>query len=374
MMGTTTSTIPLARLQSRLKKQCLLVTDPANVFYLTGFRGISPEERGATVLVTPRKVHLFVPKMYQTYGAGLASVRSRTVTLNVSEREGVLTSFRRRIPQGATVLFEAGNLTVAEHARIKSKLSVPLRKSGNMLEDIRIRKTAAELRVIRQAVSLTDQTFGRLVSYLKRTDYQRLTELEVAEKIWQIGRSLGGQGLSFKPIVAAGAGSAEPHYATGQRKLKRGQPLLLDFGISYGGYHGDLTRCLYLGKAPTDFRQRYAQVLEANRRGIEACRPGQTAAAVYAAAVYAAAADYFKDLGVEGQFLHALGHGVGVEVHEAPRFAPKQATKLEPGMVVTIEPGLYFAGQFGIRIEDYLVITERGAEALSSSPKNLVEI
>lgn len=185
-------------------------------------------------------------------------------------------------------------------------------------------------------------------------------------KGWMI--EAGGEGWGFDPIVSFGQGSSQPHYRTGSKQIGQG-PVLLDFGVIFRGYTGDLTRTMYIGKAHDTFREMYKLVLECNRLCIAACKPGIPAYQLHKVAV-----DFFQEHGVDTSFLHGLGHGVGLNIHEEPFFRSNCQTMLQPGMVITIEPGLYFPGEFGIRIEDYVIVTETGCEVLSTSPKELLEL
>lgn len=365
----------ISKLQTELSDRnadAIFVANPMNIYYLTGFRGLSPEEREVGLLVTKKDALLFLPEMYQQSARELEDVRNGDIELVIEkERDNLMTSFVQRIPQGAVVLYEGNNLLVSELNELQSRYSGVFQDAGGLIEELRIIKTEAEIEKIKKAVEITDETWNRLVGFLRSTDYTRFTELDIADELRRVARELGGEGFSFDPIVASGAGSAEPHYFTGNKKLQKGELLLVDLGIKYQGYCGDLTRCVFLGKAPEDVKNIYAVVLESLRRAIEACRSGAEESSPYSAAN-----GYFQSLKLDHYFLHRAGHGIGLAVHEEPSLFTGHTNILRPNMTITIEPGLYFAGKFGIRIEDYVIVREGGCEVLSTkSPKQeLIEI
>ena len=184
------------------------------------------------------------------------------------------------------------------------------------------------------------------------------------------GRKFGSEGFGFDPIIACGDGAAEPHYFTSSKKLEKNTCLLLDFGFLYHGYTADLSRTIFLGKAPKEFKKMYSLVKTNNEMCIEQCR-----AEMKEKDLYTISLEFFTRHGVEKKYLHSLGHGVGLDVHESPSLGMNQETVLKPNMIITIEPGLYFPGEFGIRIEDVIVVKETGVQVLSSgSSKELIEI
>ncbi len=195
-----------------------------------------------------------------------------------------------------------------------------------------------------------------------------MTEKQVAADLEHQIRRFGGKGLSFPAIVAGGAWAALPHAVPGDRKIGDDDFTLIDWGANAGLYISDLTRVLVTGKISPKLDKIYNIVLEAQLAGIEAIRPGVTCGEVDAAArSVIAKAGYGK------QFGHGLGHGIGLEVHEAPRLGGNQETELKPGMVVTVEPGIYIPGWGGVRIEDDILVTKKGHEVLSNVPKELKE-
>lgn len=200
------------------------------------------------------------------------------------------------------------------------------------------------------------------MAILQKTDPTELTELDLVAAIRSISDELGGEGFGFDPIVASGPSSAEPHYRTKKNKLLANEPLLLDFGIVYQGYTADLTRTIYLGKPTEKYLCRYKLVLECNQLCIDAVKPGVTGQTLDHIAM-----DFFQKNHVDNYVLHSLGHGVGLNIHENPGINHKSIQPLETGNVITIEPGLYFSEEYGIRLEDLILVTKEGCEILSKN-------
>jgi Xaa-Pro aminopeptidase len=267
-------------------------------------------------------------------------------------------------------MVEARDLKVAELDMLNQETDFSFRSTSGMIEQQREVKDPDEIDKCAKAAEITDKTWNELISVLRSTEYTQYSELDLVDMIRKISSDLGGEGFSFDPIVATGAGSAEPHYRTSSKKLQKDTPLLIDLGIKCEGYCGDLTRTVYLGKAPEKFRNIYEKVLKCNMVCLEKCRAG-----VDTAQLTEVSKSCFREDGLEEYFLHGLGHGVGLEIHEEPFMRVKTEHKLKENSVVTIEPGLYFEGEFGIRIEDYVVVTQDGCKVLSGgSEKGLIEI
>ncbi|PIR74261.1 MAG: hypothetical protein COU35_03135 [Candidatus Magasanikbacteria bacterium CG10_big_fil_rev_8_21_14_0_10_47_10] len=366
--------------QNRIKKlreildekntQAILVTNATNIFYLTGFIGISPTDRESALLVTNEIAYLFVPKMYEQKARNLALETSGVKRIVDHERHSLLTHFCEFVDNAKPVLCEALDLTISEYKNIEEKTKITLLPESGAIERLRLTKDADEIEALAQAVTITERIFEDVVEVLRRVDdISELSELDIVDSMRALGRHYGADGFGFDPIVALGANAAEPHYVSGNAQLKTKNCLLLDFGFAYNGYSADLTRTIFLGRADDEFKRVYELVQRANEQCIAAAMPGVSTKDLHRLSV-----DIFSKEGLSKHYLHSLGHGLGLNVHETPSVGPGQDSILESGMVITIEPGLYFAKKFGVRIEDDILITDTGNTPLTRSNRNLVEI
>jgi Xaa-Pro aminopeptidase len=259
--------------------------------------------------------------------------------------------------------YEKTDLKVSELENLSKKLPLKLVGTQNLIEKLREVKSNEEVSVITKAAQITDQVFQKILPKLKAG----LREQEVEAKIRTESAKLGASGQSFAPIVAAGKHSSIPHHLTSNYRLRLGDVVLIDFGAKWSGYCSDMTRTVFLKKPTSKQKEVYDLVLKAQEVAIKGIKPGMTGAQ----------ADKFarkiiERAGFGENFLHSLGHGVGIEVHDGLRLVPKNKVVLRPGMVFTIEPGVYLPGKFGVRIEDLVVMKDDGVKVLSKSPKDLL--
>jgi len=267
--------------------------------------------------------------------------------------------------------FDPAWTTVAELARWKTALPSRLRRSFlpalacPLVEALRLVKDEDELALMAEAALVGCKLFDHILGFIR----PGIEETEVAAELEHRARLLGAEGMSFETIVASGVRSALPHGRATSTPLPRKGFLTLDFGIIHKGYCSDMTRTVYLGKPRAKEREAYEAVLEAQEAGVEAVRPGASCGEVDEAA-----RGVLRRAGLAEAFSHSTGHGVGLEIHEPPRIGAGQTTRLLAGMVVTIEPGIYLAGQFGIRIEDMVAVTRTGGQVLTPAPKALIEL
>ncbi|MBN1475318.1 aminopeptidase P family protein [Candidatus Sumerlaeota bacterium] len=239
-----------------------------------------------------------------------------------------------------------------------------------ILSALRAVKSEPEITAIRRAVRVGDAIFQDAIPWLRRRLRRgALTESEVARWLRREFEERWGEGPSFPPIVATGANSALPHATPGNRPIRTGHFLLLDFGLVLSGHCSDMTRTLVIGKPSRRQRQTYEIVLEAQLAALGAVRAG-----VRARDVDGAAREVIRRAGHGDRFGHGTGHGVGLEIHEAPRIASTSKERLQAGMVITIEPGIYLPGFGGVRIEDMVVVRRGGADILTQSPKELISL
>lgn len=337
----------------------MLISNPTNIRYLTGFVGVSPEEREAYALVTGDKTQLFVTALYREEG-------KRFHAKEFSRDNPIEKQLAKLLPTGSTLEFEEADLTVAEYQKLKKALPrITLVASKNKIEKLRMIKREEEIALIRKAAKITDACFHHILSKLT----PGVEEREIAWEIESFFRKSNAES-AFSPIVAFSDHSSQPHYsARGPLAEPQGVPLrgqdivLLDFGAKVNGYSSDLTRVVFVGKPKEEWKKAYQTVKEAQEAAIKLLRPGVSGAVVDQAARSVITESGFPD------YPHGLGHGVGLAIHEAPRLNVKKPETLAAGMVVTVEPGIYKEGAYGIRIEDLILLKKNGIEILSKSPK-----
>lgn len=337
-----------------------LVSHELNVSWLTGFTGDS-----SWLLVTASKTVIISDSRYETQIAeecpGLEMIIRRTDQKVSDLACGMVNSLKtkRLGVEGHVVTIEtrdtlAGGLASAEIVPISMRIENELRSI----------KDAEEIAETRKAVMIA----GRGLDFLRATLRPDQTERDVAYELEHAMRKIGAAGVAFPAIIAAGDRAALPHYRPGDRQVGDHDHLLIDWGAQmHSGYKSDLTRTLVFGKPSTKFAKIYNTVLEAQKRAIALIRPGAKCGDVDKAA-----RSYIADQGFGKRFGHGLGHGIGTFIHEQPRFAPGSTTELKPGMIVTVEPGIYVPGWGGVRIEDDVLVTKDGCEVLSAHiPKEL---
>ena len=271
---------------------------------------------------------------------------------------------RRRV---AKVGYEPEHINLARFEGLKKALpdrSRLLPAEEGLIAKQRMVKDEGEIALIRKSVALNSRALELALKRFKRG----MTETALAAEIDYQSRKLGADGPAFDTIVAAGARAALPHAQPGNTKIGPGM-LLIDMGAFCEGYASDMTRMVHVGPADGVYKRAYQAVLEAQLASIAAIRPGATAASIDRAA-----RQTLKAYGLEREFVHSTGHGLGLEIHEGPRLGKSDKTKLEAGMAITIEPGVYMEGWGGIRIEDTVLVTESGCEILTPTPKELFEI
>lgn len=337
------------------KVDALLVRSPANVRYLTGFTGSN-----GVLLICPDYALLLTDPRY-----AIQSRREVSCKIRVSKGQllpavaGVV--HKRRIRR---LGFEPAHLSYEGYDLLRGKLPMKasLEPVAGWLEELRMVKAASEIALIRQSVATNSKAFERAVRRVRAG----MREQELAAEIDYQMRRLGAEKTSFETIVAAGERSALPHAHPTGAVFGNQQLVLIDMGAIQDGYASDMTRMLFLGSPDAKVKQVYRAVLEAQLAAIDAVRPG-----VKAVDVDREARRVLQAHGLDRAFVHSTGHGLGLEVHEKPRIAKKDKTRLQKDMTITIEPGVYLEGFGGIRIEDTVVVTETGCEVLTPTSKEL---
>jgi Xaa-Pro aminopeptidase len=261
---------------------------------------------------------------------------------------------------------EGDSMTVGQRDRIAEKMpNLRMGATTGLVEKFRQVKDKEEIAEIRRAIWYAERAFGAI----RATWRPQQTEKDLADQLDHQFRLFGARGASFPPIVAAGARAALPHATPTPQTLDRSELVLVDWGAEGRLYKSDLTRMLLTGRISAKLRRIYGVVLRAQTRAIAAIRPGVTAAEVDGVA-----RRVITEAGFGRRFGHGLGHGLGLEVHEAPRLTAKNSTVLRPGMVITVEPGIYLPGWGGVRLEDDVLVTRGGREVLSTAAKELEEV
>lgn len=340
----------------------LLVTSLPNIRYLTGFSGSS-----ALLVVTPRDVLFVTDFRYQTQVADEVGELARVVI----EAQSLWTGLWQQLGQLAplsVIGFESVHLAHRDFQRLLEEGAGgrwQWRATVDLVESLRERKDSDELALIEAANGIATRALERTVPQLRAG----MTELEVAGVLEKALRDEGSEGFPFPSIVASGPRSALPHARSSKRRVAAGEFLLLDFGAEIGGYCSDVTRTFVMGKAAPEQREVYDVVRAANESASTAVRAGMTGKAADAIA-----RDYIQQRGFGDLFGHSLGHGLGLEVHEAPRLARTADAALAEGAVVTIEPGIYRPGWGGVRIEDDVVLAAGGPRVLTRFTHELIEL
>ena len=329
----------------------LLVTNPANVHYLVGFKSSN-----AALLVEPERVRLFSDFRYSEAARAVEGVEFEET------KRGLLKDLSQRL--SGQIGFEADHVTYSEYDTLAGGNLEPVPRRG-LVEALRAVKDAGELASIRRACEIADRVFERLLE----ERFVGRTEREVAWKIEQLFHDEGGEGLAFEIIVASGPNAARPHGRATGRKIGRGETVIVDAGCTVEGYSSDYTRTFTTGPVDAELKEAYAVVLAAQQAGLKALRAGVTGVDADAAA-----RRVVDDTAFAGTFGHGLGHGLGLEVHEAPRLSTESSDTLAPGNVVTVEPGIYLAGRGGVRIEDNVVVTDGGIENYTGFRKDLITV
>jgi Xaa-Pro aminopeptidase len=338
----------------------LLVTGSANVRYLTGFSGSS-----ALLFVTAREAVLITDFRYQTQAAEEVGDLARIVI----EPQSLWTGLWQNLAQLNYVEvagFESAHLVHRDFQRLlESGSRCQWRPTLDLVEVLRERKDEDEVARIREAVAAAE----RALELTMNTVGAGMSELAIAGVLESALRQAGSDGFPFPSIVASGPNAALPHARPTPRLLAKGDFLLLDFGARVGGYCSDITRTFIVGRASSEQREVYEVVRLANERATRAVRPGMTGRDADGVA-----RGYIEDRGFGDLFGHSLGHGIGLEVHEAPRLAKTAEGTLVEGAVVTVEPGIYRPGWGGVRIEDDVHLCADGTQVLTRFPRELIEI
>jgi Xaa-Pro aminopeptidase len=341
----------------------LLISHLPNIQYLCGFTG------SAGLLLVEQAGSLFLTDVrYDTQ----AHEEVKSAKVGIARKAllpwlGEFLGQRRKRARGWTIGIESEHFTVAQKKRLVQvrPSGVRLKDAPSVVERARMSKDADELNRIRAAVTLGAKVFDRALEVLR----PGVKETEVAAEMEYAARQAGAEEMSFPTIIASGARSALPHGRACEQPIAAGAFVVCDFGVILAGYCSDQTRTVWVGSVPAEARRVYEAVRESQQAAIDAVRPG-----IPVGRIDEAARKVLRKAGLGRYFTHSTGHGVGLEIHEAPRVADGQREILQPGMVITIEPGVYFPGKWGVRIEDMVVVTASGCEVLTPTSKDFLAV
>ncbi len=348
----------LRKRMAESRVDALLVTSMPNIFYLSGFTGST-----AALVVAREAAFILVDSRYSLQARAecpAVTVRDYAGMTALAAAAGVINELAPR-----TAGYESESVTVADYRSLRRAVSssVSLRSTRKIVENLRALKDKREVELIRRAVEIADAAFASVIQEIG----PGMSEREVALLIDSTQRKLGADKESFDTIAAAGPNSACPHHHPTDAILQTGQLLKMDYGALRDGYCSDITRTVCLGKPTARQVEVYNIVLDAQMKAIEAMAPGKTGREIDAIA-----REYIASKGYGDNFGHGLGHALGIEVHDGPAFSTTSNVTLQPGMVATVEPGIYIEGWGGIRIEDDVLVTETGVKVITKATKEFL--
>ncbi|MCS1350758.1 Xaa-Pro peptidase family protein [Mechercharimyces sp. CAU 1602] len=336
--------------------EAMLISHPIHRQYISGFTG------SAGLVFISSEVQLLLTDFRYV---SQAKEEAPQMTLVEMERQAYHTVSEQCDQFGIKTLhFEQDHLTYRQATELKAALkSTTLHPANQVVEKLREIKEETELKVMRQAAKIADDAYAQIIKEVRPGK----TEREIALRLEFMMREMGATSSSFDMIVASGVRSAMPHGVATDKVMENGDMVTIDFGALYQGYCSDMTRTFMLGEPSEKQNEIYHIVLEAQQKALEAIAPG-----VKACEIDKVARDVITARGYGDAFGHSTGHGLGMEVHESPGISARTITELQPGMVITVEPGIYLPDVAGVRIEDDVIVTETGYELLTHTPKELV--
>lgn len=334
----------------------LLVTNDQNRRYLTGFTGSA-----GTVVITKTEAVLFVDFRY----INQAKEQAKDFTVVLVGKEGIQAEVAKFVASASVsrLGFEEGHMTFQLYTKYKGNVQAELIPVASAVENLRMVKTAEEIQTIRTAVEIADATFTHILEYIR----PGVSEIEVANELEFFMRKQGAASSAFDIIVASGYRGALPHGLASSKVIEKGELVTLDFGAYFEGYRSDITRTIAVGEPKEELKEIYNIVLEALNISLAGIRPGMTGREADALS-----RDYISAKGFGEQYGHGSGHGIGLDIHEEIFMSTKCDKLIAPGMVLTVEPGIYVPGLGGVRIEDDVLITDSGNEILTTSSKELI--
>ena len=340
--------------------ESVLITSDINRRYFAGMKSSA-----GTVLAFRNKAYLLIDFRY------IEKARETVKTAEVIETKELYKEISALLRQEGVknLAIEAMDVTVSRLNVMKKHLKcvdiIETDVLSNSINKLRMIKDEEEMEYIRKAQEIAESAFDDILGFIK----EGVTEREIALELDRLMLEKGAEGISFDTIALAGENTSMPHGVPSDKKVKKGEFVLMDFGAVYNGYHSDMTRTVCVGTPDEEMEKIYNIVLTAQEKAIAAAKAG-----ISGKELDGIARRHICDAGYGEYFGHSLGHGVGLEIHEQPNAAPSYEKNLEKGTVVTIEPGIYIAGKFGVRIEDFVILTENGCINLTKSAKNIISL
>lgn len=335
--------------------EAIIIHNPSNMYYLSGYRG------EGILLITDKKRAIITDFRY------VEQAQSESPTWDVKSISTGISHMKlakEEAGDAKKVYIEYERVTVKQYKELESLFEgVELLPLNNAPEKLRSIKDEGEIKLMEQACKISSEAFDYIITYIK----EGLSEIEIKLALENKMYALGAEGLAFNSIVASGENGSLPHAIPSDRKVKKGDLITLDFGAKYKGYSADMTRTVALGKPTDKMAEIYSIVQEAQETCQNALAPGKVCKDIDAMA-----RDIIGSRGYGDNFGHGLGHGIGIDVHEEPRLSPVCDELLKPGIVITVEPGIYLPGIGGVRIENSCLITENGARSLITAPRELI--
>lgn len=333
------------------KGDMCIITSPSNLFYFTGYQNAD-----AILVFCGGKNYYFTDSRYFEE---VEFMRPGTEILNIADFNSFVSD---KNVKSASI---EASINVKEYLRYKNVGIEEFFFVDETIAALRMIKDSKEIELMQKAQDITDAAFLAVLNDFR----EGMTERELASCLESHLFGCGGDGLAFDSIVAFGKNTSKPHAHRGETKLEKGMPVTMDFGAKYNGYCSDMTRTVFFGKPSEKILDTYKKVAEAQMLAIDGVRAGMTGKECdYLAR------GYFAQYGLDKFFLHSLGHSLGIDIHENPTFSPRCEAIIQNGMTLSVEPGLYFADEFGIRIEDVIYFGEKGINNLTKSPKNIIII
>lgn len=339
---------------------CVLITSDINRRYFTGMKSSD-----GTVIAFRDKAYLLIDFRY------IEKARATVSSAEVIEQKKLHSQLAQLLHEhgASNMAIEAQTMTVSRLQTIKNQFKeievIETDVLSNAINALRMVKDSEELEYIKKAQEIAELAFDGILSFIK----PGVTEREIALELNRLMFANGAEDLSFETIALAGANTSMPHGVPSDKQVQNGEFVLMDFGAVYNGYHSDMTRTVCVGEPDEEMKKVYNIVLEAQTAAINAARGGITGRELDLIA-----RSIIGDAGYGNFFGHSLGHGVGMEIHERPNASPNYAQPLNTGAVVTVEPGIYLAGKFGVRIEDFVILTENGCINLTKCAKNIISL